>query len=90
MPWDATILAAWATNSVANTSAATVLTLEIGGGLVTMPVLQFGATDALGTVISSIPTANNVVSAGGSIEVITDGGGTPVMPVVVTLLLGRT
>lgn len=90
IPWAGNIVGAYAVNDVANTTTATVLTLEIGGALVTMPTWEFGSTDAIGTVISSVPTALNAVTAGGSIEIITDGGGAPVMPGSVTLLIERT
>jgi hypothetical protein len=89
-PWDGKIVAAYAVNDVANTTTATVLTLELGGTAVTMPTWQFGATDAIGTVASSVPTALNTFSAGDAIEVITDGGGTPTMPGSVTLVIERT
>lgn len=90
IPWAGTITACYVVNSVTNTTTATVITLEIGGTLVTMSTLDVGATDVAGTVNSASPTANNAVAAGGSIEVITDGGGTPPMPGEVTLLIART
>ena len=52
--------------------------------------MTFGATAALGTVIQATPTALNVVAADAAIEIETDGGGAPVMPVNVTLVLERT
>lgn len=90
VPWACNIVGAYAVNEVANTTTATVLTLEIATVLVTQPTWEFGSTDAIGTVASSVPTALNSVAAGGSIEIITDGGGAPVMPGAVTLLLERT
>ena len=90
IPWAGNIVGAYAVNEVANTTTATVLTLEIATVLVTQPAWQFGATDAIGTVVSSVPTALNAVAAGGSVEIITDGGGAPVMPGTVTLLIART
>jgi hypothetical protein len=90
IPWAGNIVGAYAVNEVTNTTTATVLTLEIATVLVTMPAWQFGSTDAAGTVVSSVPTALNAVAAGGAVEVITDGGGAPVMPGSVTLLIRRT
>lgn len=90
IPWAGNIVGAYAVNDVANTTTATVLTLEIATVLVTQPAWQFGATDAIDSVISSVPTALNAVAAGGSVEIITDGGGSPVMPGTVTLLIERT
>ncbi len=90
IPWAGKIIGAYAVNDVANTTTATVLTLELEGTLVTQPAWQFGATDAIDSVISSVPTALNVVVAGNAVEIITDGGGAPVMPGTVTLLIQRT
>ena len=66
------------------------LTLELEGTLVTQPTWQFGSTDAVDTVVSSVPTALNAVVAGNAIEIITDGGGGSVMPGTVTLVIERT
>lgn len=89
-PWACRIKRIYAANDVANTVTPTILTLEIGGTLVTMPALQWGATDAIGTVISSIPTANHTVAGGSTIELITNSGGSAVMPAHITLVLERT
>jgi len=90
IPWAGSITTCYVVNSVANTTTKTVITLEIGGTLVTMTALEVGATDAVGTVNSQSPSALNTFSAGAAIEVITDGGGAPVMPGEVTLLIART
>jgi len=90
VPWACQIVAAYAVNQVANGTAATVLTLEINTIAVVHPTWEFADTDTIDTVISTVPTASNVVAAGGSIEVITDNGGSTVMPVTVTLVLERT
>jgi len=90
VPWACNIVAAYAVNHAANAGADNVLTIEINGVLVTMPVFEFDVADTVDTVISSVPTAQNSVAAGGSIEVITDAGGSSVMPVTVTLVLERT
>lgn len=90
IPFAGNIVAAYAVNEAANTTTPTVLTLELATVLVTMPAWQFGATDALDTVASSVPTALNAVAAGASVEIITNGGGAPVMPGTVTLLIERT
>lgn len=78
-----------AVNSVANTTAATVLTSKIAGVTVTQPAWTIAITQAAGTVSSSVPTATNVVTAGQAIEIITDGGGTPVMPTSITIVISR-
>ena len=90
IPWAGNIVGAYVVNEVANTTTKTVLTLEIATVLVTMPAFEVAVTAAVGDVGSSVPTATNAVAAGATIEVITDGGGTPVMPGAVTLLIART
>lgn len=90
IPWAGKVVGAYVVNDVANTTTKTVLTLEIATVLVTMPALEVAITAAIGTVASAVPTALNVVAAGGAVEIITDGGGSPVMPGTVTLLIERT
>lgn len=90
IPWAGTVVGCYVVNDIANTTTATVITLEIGGVLVIMSALSVGATDAIGTVNSAVPTANTTFSAGGAVEIITDGGGAPVMPGSVTLLVARS
>ncbi len=90
IPFAGKIVGAYAVNKVANTSTATVLTLELEGTLVTQPTWQFGATDAVDSVVASVPSALNAVVAGDAIEIITDGGGGSVMPGTVTLVIERT
>ena len=90
VPWASKIVGAYAVNQATNATNPTVLTLEIGGTLVTMPAWQFGSTDVAGTVISSVPTALNILAAGEAVEIITDGGGSSSMPGAVTLLIERT
>ncbi len=90
IPWAGTITTAYVVNSVANTTTKTVITLEIGGSLVTMSALEIAITAAAGTVVNQSPSAANVVTAGQAIEVITDGGGSPTMPGEVVLLIART
>lgn len=79
-PFAGSITRVSAVNYVTNTTTATVLTLEINGSPVTIPTWQFGATDALGTVVAVAPTAANTVAQDDTIEVITNGGGAPAMP----------
>lgn len=88
-PQGGQIVGLYATNLVANTSAKTVLTVEIGGALVTAPAWEIASTQAVGVVSSTVPTAANTVAAGVAIEIISDGGGTPTMPVMVTILIKR-
>lgn len=83
------IVALYAVNDVANTTVKTVLTAEIAGTLVTAPAWEIAITQAVGTVSSSVPTAANTVTAGQAIEIISDGGGTPTMPVSVTVVISR-
>lgn len=89
-PFAGNIAAIYGVNAIANTTTATVITLEIGGTLVTMPALQWGATDAIDTVISSLPTAQRALALGGALEIITDGGGAAVVPASFTVLIDRT
>ncbi len=90
MPWAGIIKTCYVVNDIANTTAACVITLEIGSVLVTMAALQFGSTDAIGTVINQDPSALNIFVAGDAVEIITDGGGASVMPGSATLLIERT
>jgi len=90
IPWAGNIVGAYVVNEVANTTTKTVITLEIATVLVTMPALEVAVTAAIGTAASAVPTATNAVAAGGTVEVITDGAGAPVMPGTVTLLIART
>ncbi len=88
-PHAGNIVAAYAVNSVANTTTKTVLTLKIATVLVTMPAWEIAATQAVGIVSSSVPTAANVVTAGQAIEIISDGGTDASMPVTITLVISR-
>lgn len=88
-PHAGSIVGLHAVNSVANTTTKTVLTAEIAGTLVTTPAWEIAITQAAGTVSSSVPTAANVVTAGQAVEIITDGGGTPVMPTSITVVISR-
>ncbi len=90
MPWAGSITTCYVVNDIANTTTKTVITLEIGGSLVTMTALEIAITAAVGTVVSQNPSAAKTFTAGQAIEVITDGGGTPVMPGEVTLLIARS
>jgi hypothetical protein len=79
-----------ATNYVANTTVKTVLLAKIGGVTVTAPAWEIAITQAAGVASSSVPTALRTVTAGQVIEIASDGGGTPVMPMNVTLSIDRT
>lgn len=70
------------------TVADATVTLEIGGVLVTGSSCTVAFTgSAAGSVFSSTPSANNTVAAGGSIEIITDGGSTTACEATVTLVI---
>jgi hypothetical protein len=67
-----------------------VITLEIGGTLVTGSTVTIAtASSAAGDVDSSTPSAANTVTAGQAIEVITDGGSTGTVKAEVTILITR-
>lgn len=76
-------------NFVANTTTKTVLTAKIGGVAITLPAWEIAAAQAVGTKSSSAPTAARTVDAGDVIEIISDGGGTPTMPVEFTVSIDR-
>jgi hypothetical protein len=90
VPWACRLIKIYAVNSIVNTTTATILTPKIGGTAVTDGGMTFGATDAVGTILSATPTALNTIAEGQALEIETDGGGTPVMPVNITLLVERT
>lgn len=89
--WAGTITNLFAVNYVANTTTATVFTVEIGGSAVTLGgTWQFGASDAVGTQVTQTATAANTFTAGQPIEIISDGGGSPTMPAMLCALITRT
>ena len=90
VPWACKIKQIWGVNSAANSVAETIITIELGGVPVTMPVFKWAATAPVETVITSIPTTGNVLSAGAAIQMVSDRGGSAVVPAVFTLLLQRT
>lgn len=70
------------------TAANAIVTAEINGVLVTgssATITQAGSTG--GSTFSSTPSGANVVSAGGAIEIITDGGSTTTAPAIVCILM---
>jgi len=80
-PFAGTISVIKIINDLANTTTATILTFEIGGTLVTATAGHTIASDqAVGTVGTYTPTATNIVAENNRVEVISNGGGTPVMP----------
>ena len=83
------IIGLYATNYVANTTTKTVLTAEIANVPVTSPAWEIAVTQAVGVASASVPTAANVVTAGQVIEIVSDGAGAPVMPMMVTILIKR-
>jgi hypothetical protein len=67
------------------------VTAEIGGTLVTDSSITIAnAGSAAGVVDSSTPSANYAITAGGAIEIITDGGSTDAQIVTVTLVITAT
>lgn len=89
--WAGTVEALFAVNYDANTTTATVLTAELGGTAVTLSgTWQFGATDAAGTQVTVTGTAANAFTAGQPIEIISNGGGAPVMRTMLCALVART
>lgn len=73
------------------TLADATLSFEIGGTPVTSGGITIAFTgSAAGDIDSSTPSANNAVTAGQAIELITDGGSTDPCKVEVTLLMKRT
>ena len=73
-------------NLIANTTTKTVFTANIGGASITHPAWEVAITAAAYTIVSVVPTNNNDLStAVQSIRVVSDGGGSPTMPVMVTI-----
>lgn len=88
-PHAGSIVGLYAVNAVANTTVKTVLLAKIATVTVTAPAWEIAITQAAGVASSSIPTAANVVTAGQVIEIVSDGGGTPVMPTSITIAISR-
>ncbi len=72
-----------------NGGADCVFTAEIGGVAVTHGAWAIAAAGAAGTHASVVPTAANVVTADSVLELISDGGGNTVMPVMFTVKILR-
>lgn len=89
-PFTGNIVGLKATNYIANTTTKTVLLAKLGGVTVTTPAWEIAVTQAAGVASSSAPTALNKVTAGQVIEIASDGGGTPTMPISVTISIDRT
>lgn len=88
-PHAGNIIGLFAVNAVANTTTKTVLLAKIATVTVTAPAWEIAVTQAAGVASSVVPTAANVVAAAAVIEIAFDGGGAPVMPVQVTILISR-
>jgi len=88
-PHAGTIVGFHAVNAVANATVKTVLTAKIATVLVTTPAWEVLITQAAGIASSSVPTANNVVTAGQVVEILTDGGTSSVMPLRATIVIAR-
>lgn len=88
-PHAGNIIGMYAVNDIANTTAQTVLLAKIATVTVTAPAWVIAITQAAGVASNVVPTALNAVTAGQVIEINSDGGGTPVMPISITLLISR-
>lgn len=88
-PHAGNIIGLFAVNAVANTTTKTVLLAKIATVTVTAPAWEIAVTQAAGVASSVVPTAANAVAAAAVIEINYDGGGAPVMPVQVTILISR-
>ena len=88
-PHAGNIIGLFAVNSVANTTTKTVLLAKIATVTVTAPAWEIAVTQAAGVASSVVPTAANAVAAAAVIEIAFDGGGAPVMPVQITILISR-
>ena len=88
-PHAGNIIGLFAVNAVANTTTKTVLLAKIATVTVTAPAWEIAVTQAAGVASSVVPTAANAVAAAAVIEIAFDGGGAPVMPVQVTILISR-
>jgi len=78
LPFDVEITGAYVTIDTAVTVADADITFEIGGTAITsMLVTIVNGTSAAGASYAAVaPTAENTLSAGTAIEIITDGGST--------------
>lgn len=88
-PHAGNIIGLFAVNAVANTTTKTVLLAKIATVTVTAPAWEIAVTQAAGVASSVVPTAANAVAAAAVIEIAFDGGGAPVMPVQITILISR-
>lgn len=68
-----------------NATTKTVFTASIAAVAVTHPALEIAIGGLAGGVVSVVPTAANAVVAGSNVRVTTDGAGSSVMPVTVTV-----
>lgn len=90
VPWDCLVKTIYVVTGSGNSIAETILTPKIAtvaitGGAITIPLNAL-----VDVVFTATPTAANAISAGQTLEIETDGGGTAVMPLVFTVLLERT
>jgi hypothetical protein len=94
MPSTCVFTAASASISVNNSTTDTIITFEIGGVLVTMDSggeLTIPSNGIVGGVYGpAVPASGNALAANQAIEIITDGGGSSVMPGYVMLTIKRT
>lgn len=91
VPWSCTFEEAHVIQYAGNATADTNFSFEIGGIAVTMSTaLVVAAADNIYTVNSGVASAANSIVSAQALEIITDGGGTGVVPAGITLLFRRT
>jgi len=73
-PYAGTIDNIYCVHDLLTDTADTILSFQINGVAVTNGNITIANGTAAGTVTSSTPSANNSVTAGGKIAIITDGG----------------
>lgn len=89
VPHAGNIVGLYAVNSAANTTVKTVLLAKIATVTVTAPAWEIAITQAAGVTTNVVPTAANAIGAGAVIEIASDGGGTPAMPLEITIVISR-
>lgn len=87
VPAAGTIVGMYVTPDSNMSTTATNISLEIGGVAVTNSTATLSSSAVAGDVASAAPTANNVVTAGAAVEIISDGGTTGSSTATVTLIV---
>jgi hypothetical protein len=89
LPHAGTIRGLCVVNQGANADVKTTFTAEIGGVAVTHAAWELALDAAAGTKSSVVPSAANAVAADSVLELISDGAGSSVMPVIFTVKILR-